>query len=84
MDQMPQRKNSTDALRTAVQHSKAALKKGLKIGSTGLTVLRRPVSNPAAAEVGVVTPEKVEKLDLKFLKDFLYLSNSNFVANNKQ
>ena len=64
MDQVPQRKNSSDALRTAVQHSKAALKKGLKIGSTGLTVLRRPASNPTTSEVGVVTPEKVEIVDL--------------------
>ena len=50
----PQRKNSTDALRTAVLHSKAALKKGLKIGSTGLTGLRKPNS-----DAGGTTTEKV-------------------------
>ena len=44
----PLRKNSSDALRTAVEQSKAALKKGLKIGSTGLSGLRRhaQTSNP--------------------------------------
>ena len=54
-----QRKNSSDALRTAVQQSKAAIKKGLKIGSTGLTGLRKGHGQHSASEVGAVTPEKV-------------------------
>jgi len=54
------RKNSTDALRTAVLHSKAALKKGLKIGSTGLNELRKHVhSTPHELITPANTPEKV-------------------------
>ena len=46
---------------TERQHSKAAIKKGLKIGSTGLSGLRRttPHSNP---EMGQMNTEKVKEL----------------------
>ena len=56
---VPQRKNSSDALRTAVLQSKAAIKKGLKIGSTSLSGLRRQPqsSNP---DMEQMTSEKVE------------------------
>jgi hypothetical protein len=80
-----QRKNSSDALRTAVQQSKAAIKKGLKIGSTGLTGLRRGQHGQnSASDVGSVTPEKViigNNLfkSLNFFSKFKNHCNNNFV-----
>jgi hypothetical protein len=52
----PQRKNSSDALRSAVQQSKAVIKKGLK---TGLSGLRK--SPAQGADVGTAPQDKVAR-----------------------